>query len=510
MSQDRRGFLIGAAVAAGAPGLAGPAHGAPAALGPPQPFSFGALKARARALAGAPFRPPPTPEPGLLALDFDALEKVEFDPGATLLGGPGEPAVRLIPVGRQFQTAVDVHLLRGGAARRVLPAADLFRSPEDSPYRRLRSPGLFAGFRVLNEDRRSDWLAFLGASYFRAAGPFNQYGASARGLAINSGGPDPEEFPRFSTFWLQAGPEGSLIVYALLEGPSVAGAFRFDNKKASPGVTQTVDCALYVRTAVRTLGVAPLTSMFWYGQAGAPTVRDWRPQIHDSDGLALFTGAGERLWRPLQDPPRVTTNAFLDEDPRGFGLLQRDRSFDHYQDDGAFYEKRPDVWIEPTAPFGAGSVRLVELPTTRETEDNIVAFWTPKAPVAAGQVLAFSYRILWIAEEPGLGDTARVVATRMGIGGRPGMPRPQGAIRMAVDFSGADLRGLDRLTGVEAVVTSPSGAKITNVSVYGVVGVEVWRLLFDVVRQGPSPVDLRAYLRDGARTLSETWIYQLF
>ena len=155
--------------------------------------------------------------------------------------------------------------------------------------------------------------------------------------------------------------------------------------------------------------------MFWYGENQPAAAGDWRPEIHDSDGLAIWSGAGERLWRPLADPPRVVTNAFADKNPRGFGLLQRDRAFDHYQDDGAFYDRRPSAWVEPIGDWGAGAVELVEIPTGDETSDNIVAFWTPAAPVKAGDALSYRYRLSWA----GRGSRrrrplARTVATRTG------------------------------------------------------------------------------------------------
>jgi glucans biosynthesis protein len=248
--------------------------------------------------------------------------------------------------------------------------------------------------------------------------------------------------------------------------------------------------------------------MYWYGQSDRTPADDWRPQIHDSDGLAIWTGAGERIWRPLADPPRVMVNAFGDKGPRGFGLMQRDRNFEDYQDDGVFYNRRPSAWVEPVGDWGAGSVQLVELPTQRETDDNIAAFWTPAAPTKAGQSLAYRYRLHWTDQEPSPEGVARVVASRQGQGGRPGQPIPPGRRKLVVDFAGAALTGLTRQSGVEPVVGSSLGQPVDPVA-YPVEGQNRWRLMFDLDVAPGKVIDLRAFLRHGGGALTETWIYQL-
>jgi glucans biosynthesis protein len=506
----RRAVVRGAAASVLGLGAGGAASAGPA-LGPARPFSFDRLIAAAQALAKAPYQAPPPPDPALDLIDFDAYGQIVYDPLKTIWGG-ADAAVRLFPQGRMFKTPVSITLIEDGAARPVIYAPDLFTTPPNHPLRRLRTGAGFAGFRVMNPEGQGagDWLAFLGAAYFRTAGALNQYGASARGLAINAGGPAPEEFPRFSRYWLERAPDRGLIVYALMEGPSVSGAYRFDNRKTPQGVVQTVEARLFFRKAVETLGVAPLTSMFWYGENSPAARRDWRPEIHDSDGLEMRTGAGERIWRPLTNPPRVITNTFQDKDPRGFGLLQRDRDFDHYQDDGAFYDRRPNVWVEPLSPFGPGGVRLVEIPSNRETDDNIVAFWTPARQVGAGGELAFAYRLSWTATDPAPGPPARVIATREGEGGRPGLPPKAGYRRLAIDFAGETLHGLTRESGVVASVTASPPARIEDAVAYPVVGAQHWRIVFDVGGLSGGPVDLRAFLKRGGDALSETWLYQLF
>jgi glucans biosynthesis protein len=500
----RRAVLAGAAALGLAPAALA-AQGPGLRLGPVAPFGYEALKRRAAELARRPYAPPPAVDPETLqAIDYDAYNQIVFRPEMTLWGE--RQGVRLFPLGRYARDPVRVFMVDGAEAREVLYDLALFDTPAGHPLRRLKGGG-FAGFRLMNPGGRGDWLAFLGASYFRTAGPFDQYGASARGIAINSGGPAAEEFPRFSDFWLEQDPQGGLIVHALLDGPSVTGAYRIASRLEGSGPVQDIEAALFFRKPVETLGIAPLTSMFWYGEGTASGPRDWRPEIHDSDGLALATGKGERIWRPLDNPARVTTNAFLDEGPKGFGLVQRDREFDHYQDDGVFYEKRASLWVQPLGDWGRGEVRLVELPTRSETEDNIVAFWTPAAKTAAGSTLDLRYRLHWRDDVPMPNDASRIVSTRTGPGGRPGLPPTPGARKFVIDVEGPRLEGLKRGDAVAEV--GASRGRIENLDAYPVAGAaRRWRMLFDVVTEGGEPVDLRAYLKGGTGALSETWIFQ--
>jgi glucans biosynthesis protein len=479
-------------------------------FGRSKPFSFDQLKAEARARADKPYVPPTSPPADLMrAVNYDAYGQITYRPEATLWKDQTDTAIRFFHLGRPAPAPVAIYVVDQGQARPILYSESLFDEPANSPARLLGKGAGFAGFRVLNPDHTSDWLAYLGASYFRSAEPFNQYGLSARGIAIDTATPRPEEFPSFVGFWLERDAGDNLIVHALLDGPSVAGAYRIVHHRSATGLVQDITVDLHFRAPVQRLGLAPLTSMYWYGQSDRAPADDWRPQIHDSDGLSIWTGAGERIWRPLDDPPRVMTNLFLDKSPRGFGLMQRDRRFEDYQDDGVFYDRRPSAWVEPVGDWGAGSVQLVEIPTTGESDDNIVAFWTPQAPVTAGQALAYQYRLHWVAQEPGVIGVARVVATRSGQGGRPGQPPPPGRRKFVVDFEGGDLSKLNRQSGVEPVVEARPGQPIDLVC-YPVVGTDRWRMMFDLDMGSGATVDLRGYLRRGGSALTETWIHQVF
>lgn len=479
-------------------------------FGPQNPFSFEKLKAQAEALAHKPYVPTRIRAADeIYRVDYDAYAHVKFRQDCDLWATADDgPAVAFFHVQRYAREPVTISLVENGYAREIVYSPDYFDIPADNPARKVPSDIGFAGFRVMSDDRKSDWLAFMGASYFRSAGASDQYGLSARGLAIDTAIPGPEEFPRFTDFWLEHS-DGELVIYALLDGPSVAGAYRITARKTPDAVMQDVEAAVYMRRAVTRLGFAPLTSMFWYGENNREAARDWRPEIHDSDGLAIMTGAGERIWRPLNNPPRVMTNAFLDKNPKGFGLSQRDRAFSSYEDDGVFYNRRPCLWVEPMNAWGAGAVQLVEIPTEDEINDNIVAFWVPDGQTRKGQSFDLRYRLHWRNDEPVHDELAHVIATRIGMGGNPGTPRPPGVRKFVVDWSGAALKGLTRESGVEQVVTTSRG-DITNSVVYPVQTTEDWRSVFDITAHGSEPVDLKLYLHQGGKTLSETWVYQYF
>lgn len=512
---DRRRFigLLGAtALAPLGYGVFDRAWAAPAqALGPPQPFDFDWLKAKAQALAGKPFVEPPVRSALLQSINYDAYQAIRFRSDRNLLAGATSSyPIQLFHLGEYVQRPVTIYLVQDGKAREVIYSPGYFDYGDTGLGKKLPADLGFAGFRIMgSKEGDTDWLAFLGASYFRSDGELKQYGLSARGIAVDTAVPGPEEFPRFTRFWLQ--PTGKrkdvVTIHALLEGASLTGAYRFDCRRET-GVIMDAEAVLFVRRDVERLGIAPLTSMFWFAENNRHIATDWRPEIHDSDGLALWTGRGERIWRPLNNPDVARTSAFADEDPKGFGLMQRDRNFADYQDDGVFYERRPSVWIEPLHPWGKGSIQLVELPTDDEIHDNIVAFWVPAEPVKAGDRLSYRYRLHWLADEPyPMKLMARVISTRIGRGGVPGQPRPEGRRKFVIDFAGGPLETLTKQHEVVAEVTQSRG-KLSNVYALQVVGTKIWRAFFDLQAEGVDPVDLRCFLRLGDQPLTETWLYQ--
>jgi len=508
----RRQFIgLGAAVVALAGG--GRAVAAPEGLrfGAPQPFSYGRLRDLARQRANGPYAPPRRPAPEIVqGIDFDAIQKIKFRADCALwMDGP--LPVRFFHLDKFNAEPVAVHVVDRGEARAVLYDKHDFVYGDAALAARLPDDLGFSGFRVMNgRGSDIDWLAFQGASYFRSCGPRGQYGTSARGVAVNTAMPQPEEFPRFSQFWLREARDApdTVTIDALLEGPSLTGAYRFEATRG-PAIVMNVHAELFARADVPRLGLAPLTSMFWYGENNRRQAADWRPEVHDCDGLAMWTGKGEHIWRPLINPPSVLTNSFVDVDPKGFGLLQRDHVFDDYQDDGAFYDRRPSVWIEPEGAWGAGAVQLVEIPTDDEIHDNIVAYWTPKDPVRAGDTPVIDYRLYWQDDEPHPTDLARVMATRIGRGGVPGQPPPPDRWKFVVDFHGGPLTDMAPRYDIAPVVTVSRG-RVHRPYAVKVVGTDRWRGVFDVAVAGREAIDMRCYLRLGEQTLSETWLYQFY
>jgi periplasmic glucans biosynthesis protein len=487
-------------------------------LGPSTPFTFDALKQRAREMAGSAYLPPPRPSPEVLQrIDYDAHGKIKFKTDLALWAeGPSEFPVTFFHLGRFFQRPVRMHVTDRGQAREIVYDSAYFDMPEGSPAHELPSNSGFAGFRFQEprsgklDWRKNDWVAFLGASYFRAIGELYQYGLSARGLAVDVAvfGRN-EEFPDFTHVYFETPQPGSdtVTVHALLDGPSVTGAFRFVMRRTA-AVIMDIDKALFVRNDVKRLGIAPLTSMYWYSETAKPTAIDWRPEIHDSDGLSLWTGMGERIWRPLNNPPRIMTSAFTDERPRGFGLVQRDRNLDHYLD-GVYYDRRPTLWVEPQSDWGKGSIQLVEIPTDDEIHDNVVAMWVPAEPAQAGQALEFRYRMHWVADEPYPSALARCIATRLGNGGQAGTVRPRGVRKFTVEFLGEPLTRLNAGEIPKPILWASRG-EFSNILTEAVPNNVAghWRTQFDLAVSGADPVEMRCYLRHGDQVLSETWLFQ--
>ena len=525
---DRRTFIVSAGATATLAALGIRSSGAPAPalkLGDSNPFSFDLLISRAKELATRPYNEAQGPPADILnKIDYDAHGKISYKPEYALFAnGPGLYPITFFHLGLFFRAPVRMHIIEGAAsgsvAREIIYDESYFDMPADSPARLLPKGSGFAGFRIQESRlgdqakldwRKNDWAAFLGASYFRTIGELYQYGLSARGIAVNVTYPDqPEEFPNFTEFYFEtpASDADVMTVYAMLDGASVAGAYRFDLHRTK-GVIMEVDTAIFLRKEVGRFGIAPATSMYWFSETKKPTAIDWRPEVHDSDGLAIWTGAGEHIWRPLNDPAHIEVSTFADNNPRGYGLLQRDRNFDHYLD-GVFYDRRPSLWIEPLGEWGKGSVQLVEIPTDDEIHDNIVAMWVPVDRAQAGSSYRLRYRLHWLADEPFPTPLARCVATRLGNGGQPGQPRPAGVRKFMVEFLGGPLADLPFGVKPEPVLWASRGTFsyiLTEAVPDGVAG--HWRAQFDLTVTGNDPVDMRLYLKNGDKVLSETWLYQ--
>jgi len=480
---------------------------------PAKGFDYAWLKGQARTLAAQAYDAHEGELPQALQdVDYAHYQLIHYRPDHSLWHGEKRGLeVRFFHPGFIFKRPVHLFELHEGTATPIAYNPQAFDFTKSGIDGSRFSPDLgYAGFRVIDETNPEiDVAAFLGASYFRAVGVEKQYGMSVRGLAIDTGAEHPEEFPYFTHFWLERPAVGGyrLVIYALLDSPSCAGAYRIE---MVPGenMVMDVDAAIYPRQTIERLGIAPLTSMYQTGENDRRLANDIRPEIHDSDGLAMWTGTGEWIWRPLENPRHLRYNQYSDRSPRGFGLLQRDRNFDHYQDDGVFYERRPGVWVEPKGDWGAGGVVLVELPTADETFDNIVAFWHPDKPPQAGDEVLYAYRLHWGHKPPVMPALATVVATRTGLGGVVGNKREYFSTRFAIDFAGGKLPLLARDARIDLKLELSRGTTETA-SCRPLDAIGGYRAIFDLVPdESTDPINIKLYLEFDGVPLSESWFYQ--
>ncbi len=474
-------------------------------------FGFDDVAEIARREAAAPYQVPVPRLPAeLAALDYDALRDIRFKPEQALWRAQGLPfELQFFHLGGSNQLPVALHEVDGARVRALSydPAAwDYGRNRLDRS--RWGAMG-HAGFRVhhaLNGPAYKDeLLVFLGASYFRALGRGQQYGLSARALAIDTVGAGAEEFPRFKAFWIEkpARDATQLVIHALLDSPRATGAFRFTVR---PGENTTMDVMqrIFLRAPVSRLGLAPLTSMFQHGE-NQPRPGDFRPEVHDSDGLLLAAAnaaATEWLWRPLFNPATPLASSLQATRLQGYGLLQRDRRFASYEDAEAHYERRPSAWVEPLGDWGPGRVELLQLPTPDETHDNIVAYWVPAAPPAPGQAFDLQWRLHWQGAMTQQPPNGWVVQARSG---RGWAPLAAGEVQYVLDFDGPALRALPAGTPVQAVASAGPGGRITEARAWAHPQ-GGWRMQLRVQRSPPTQaLEVRAYLRHGPQALTETW-----
>ncbi len=469
-------------------------------------FDASAVRNLARDLALKPYEPPDTTlADALRTLDYSAYQTLRFDRAKELWRGTGGKfTVEFFHRGYLFKNRVDILEVTEGRASPVQYSPDMFDLSRVQPA--PQGDIGFAGFRVRYPLNRADYndevCAFLGASYFRAVARGQGYGLSARGLAIKTADPGGEEFPLFKRFWLERPAKGSdvLVIHALLDSPSAAAAFRFTVRPGTETVMDT-EMALYPRTDVAQAGLAPMTSMFFFDANNRTGFDDYRSAVHDSHGLGLLTGQGERIWRTLNNPRTLQVSAFGDTSPRGFGLLQRERSFLDYQDLEAVYEKRPTLWAEPIGDWGQGTVTLVEIPSDREVNDNMVAFWRPKDRLTAKGEYLLAYRLHWCWEPADDAGLAKVAQARCGLS------VDQKNRQFILDFFGGALKGRARDATPDVDLGSDKG-QLQNATLQPMPDREAWRLSFQLATAGEKVIEMHARLLSGGKSISETWIYR--
>lgn len=501
MTLSRRGFLAsGTALAT----LAA-ARGAAWANAVQAPFSRETVIALAQELASRDFAERPLIPQAWIDLTYEQYKLIRFRPEAALWYGTETPFnVDFFTPGLYFPRTVKVDVVEDGLATPVAFDPGMFETSPSVPELPVDDTLGFSGLRLRTEMHRpgetDEFCVFQGASYFRAIGLDETYGLSARGLALGTGDPEGEEFPDFIRFWLERPAPGqrNMIVHALLDSPSVSGAYRFDITPG-PDCVMEIEASLFPRTDLDHVGIGPLTSMFLFDETNRIRFDDFRPAVHDSDGLLIWNGAGEVLWRPLANPRALQVSAFVDTRPHGFGLMQRARDLRDFADLEAHYHRRPCAWVEPRGDWGQGAVTLVEIPADQEIYDNIVAYWRPAEPYAAGSRVDLAYRLTWGEAAPLETGLARVLNTRMGA-------KRDGGRLVTIDFEKHRLfgDGPDALTAVvssEEATVSP-GILEPNPETGGL------RLAFSFDPGGAPVAELRAELRRDGTPATETWLYR--
>lgn len=495
----------------------------------PYPVSFEDVVKKAKDMSGQPFKDPKGDVPDfLLKIDYDTYRDIRFNTAKSLWRDDKLPfEVQFFHPGFLVNRTVALHVV-DEKKDSVLPFdTSLFNYGPRAAGLAPKIPQElgFAGFRVhydINEKKSylDEFLVFLGASYFRAVAKDMHYGMSARGLAIDTASPKGEEFPYFREFWLfkPHAKDKQVTIYALLDSPSVTGAYEFI---AQPGPETVIDVrsVVFLRKPVEKVGIAPLTSMFYYGEnTQVKPAGDFRPEVHDSDGLSVNFDSGEWLWRPLQNPKVLMVNAFQANNVKGFGLLQRDQNFRDYEDLEASYHRRPSVWVERVGDWGEGNVELVQIPSDKEINDNIVAYFVPKTPAEPGKPMVFNYRMYWhYPLRPNQPPSGYVYQTFAGKGGVPDREEPR-MRRIIIDFAGGDLDKIPDSSPPTAVVNVGAGAKLVETSVVKNPYIKGWRLIFQILPDSDGPlgmvlpdtkpaIELRAFLQRGSDVLTETWSY---
>jgi len=459
---------------------------------------------QARILSQKPFAPPAQAPESLARLDYSEYRKINYQQDAAVWGGsPTRFSVQLFAPGYLYRDLVDINIVENGKSRPLVVSEDSFRTPDPELSRLLAEVGKYAGFRLhypLNqEDYADEFLVFQGASYFRGVSKGQSYGLSARGLAIDVAGPRGEEHPIFRKFWLErpSSRHESMVVHALLDSARVTGAYRFGIYPGSP-LRMDIEVTLFPRQDIEHLGLAPLTSMFMHGPLDHADVPDYRPAVHDSEGLAIRRSNGERVWRPLANPRELELSAFIDENPAGFGLVQRHREFEYFQDLEARYERRPSAWVQPLGDWGEGHVQLVEIPSDSEGNDNIVAYWRPAQGLRQGESFSYAYRLTWpddVSAGPGL---ARIVRSA---GGRKLFSDLQ---EVAIDYS--ELAAEDLEDSFVHAAINPG--RVVESRIQANPAINGARVFLSLETDSPDNAEIRIDLKRGDKRLAETWLYR--
>jgi glucans biosynthesis protein len=476
----------------------------------PPPFDHANVIQMARDLSKQPYKAPSSPLPEVFAsLNYDGYVGIKNKPNSGVWAG-SHLGFALEPLHRGFifSTPMQINLVENGAVHTLAYDPSAFDFGRLTPPANPQDIG-FSGFRVLQEHDNGGFTEvaiFQGANFFRALARGQNFGTFARGLSIRTADPRGEEFPLFRAVWIERPmlADNTLIIHALLDSDSVAGAYRFTMRPGDATIIDT-ECTLFPRVALDRFGLATMTAASLFGPIDRRRADDIRPAVAELTGLQMLTGAGEWVWRPVSNRETLQISAFVDENPSGFGFLQRDRDFDHFQDDDQHWEMRPSLWIEPLGDWGKGSVTLVEIPSTSEVNQNVIAYWQPNAPLTAGSETSFAYRQFWCWSPPSSPALASVVDSR---GGRaPGGGTNSRRRRFLVEFSGNMFAGTQHASDITPVLNTSAGSML-GIRTFLSRDRKSFRVLFDMDPGSEPLVELRLLLQAQGNPISETWLYR--
>jgi glucans biosynthesis protein len=472
----------------------------------PPPFSRDMIVEFARSLATKPYTPPPTDLPPPFAnLTYEQFVGIKTKPGSAIWAGDNKSfCIEPLHRGNIFTTAVDLFVIENGTATRVAYDQNRFDYGGLKIPEKLPDIG-YSGFRVLHAapgGPEAELAIFQGASFYRAVAAGQNLGVTARGLSIRTADPRGEEFPAFRSFWIEKPAAGAnaLVIHALLDSPSVAGVYHFTLRPGEATIIDT-ELTLFARTTVDHYGLAGFAAASLFTPLDRRRPDDLRSMVSAANGLQMLTGAGEWLWRPVSNREELQFSSFVDVNPKGFGALIRNRDVADYQDDDQHWERRPSLWSEPLGEWGEGAIQLVEIPSESENNENIVAYWRPKAPLVGGATAPFAYRQFWCWEPPSRPPMA--IARHSRSGRVPGSKLR----RFVVVFYGDVLGDQEKTARLSAALTTSPGSA-TNVRTFINTQAKTCRVVFDVDPAGENFCELRLVLRAGEEPISETWLYR--
>ncbi len=506
-----------------APGLVPPAMGAtavaqgtapeaPAAavagpgvkLGAPVDFQANDVTDAARALAKQPFKPISSDLPNpFRSLSYEQYAAITPKPEARIWADEKIGFV-IAPLHRGFQTTnpIQLNLVAAGKAYRLVYATSLFDFGKLNPSPSIGDIG-FAGFNILVPQGKSgerELATFQGSNFFRALAEGQVAGLMARALALRVADPKGEETPIFRTIWIEKPNvvDNLILVHALIDSDSVVGAFSFTIRPGEATIVDT-ECTLFPRATIDNYGLASMSATHLLGFLDHKRFDDYRPNVAEVGGLQMLTGANEWVWRPVTNRETLQISTFVDNKPRGFGLLLRDRDFEDYDDELEHWEKRPSLWIEPIGDWDEGGVQLIEIPSQSDANDNILCFWRPKAPLKAGTEVSFAYRQFWCWDPPNRPDLARTLHSRSGSNGT--------RQRHFVEFEGDILADEAKTATMTPTLTASSGT-ITMMQTFADKDRKAYRVLFELDPAGADSSELRLVLEAKDERISETWLYR--